>query len=149
MNIRIRCAQIDKLQGNALSRTLRDAFLLAASKNTNDAAKVFEWPDRSRSRSTIQPWTTIMTVEEPRVKVQREPRRQLNHHATWISVDDGITRRECTVLDVSPGGARIVMDVPIDIRDRFVLALVPSHPKRQECEVVWRRGKTYGVKFLA
>ena len=89
-----------------------------------------------------------MTVEEPRVKVQREPRRQLNHHAAWITVDDGITRRECTVLDVSPGGARIVMDVPIDIRDRFVLALVPSHPKRQQCEVVWRRGKTYGVKFL-
>ena len=53
------------------------------------------------------------------------------------------------MLDVSPGGARIVMDVPIDIRDRFVLALVPSHPKRQQCEVVWRRGKTYGVKFLA
>jgi hypothetical protein len=88
-----------------------------------------------------------MTVEEPRVKVQREPRRHLNHHTAWITVDDGMTKRDCTVLDVSPGGARIVMDVPIDVRDRFVLALVPT--KRQECEVVWRRGKTYGVKFLA
>jgi hypothetical protein len=34
--------QIDKLQGNALSRTLRDAFLLAAPGNTIEAAKIFE-----------------------------------------------------------------------------------------------------------
>ena len=95
-----------------------------------------------------------MTVEEPRVKVQREPRRQLNHHAAWVTVDDGVTRRECTYWMFSPGGARIVMDVPIDIRDRFVLALVPSHPKRQQCEVVWRRGEDLwrqilGVTFRA
>lgn len=90
----------------------------------------------------------IMTVEELKIKVQREPRRQLNRHAAWITVDDGMTKRDCTVLDVSPGGARIVMDVPIDVRDRFVLALVPNHPRLQECEVIWRRGKTYGVKFL-
>jgi PilZ domain len=91
----------------------------------------------------------IMTVVEPRTKVQREPRRHLNNHSAWITVDDGMTKCECTVLDVSPGGARIVMDVAIDVADRFVLALVPNHSKRQECEVVWRRGKTYGVKFLA
>jgi hypothetical protein len=29
------------------------------------------------------------------------------------------------------------------------LALVPTHPKRQPCEVVWRRGNIYGIKFLA
>lgn len=89
-----------------------------------------------------------MSVEEPRVKVQREPRRQLHNHAAWITVDDGLTRRGCTVLDVSPGGAKIMMDVAIDVRDRFVLALVPNHPRREHCEVVWRRGKTYGVKFV-
>jgi hypothetical protein len=51
-------------------------------------------------------------------------------------------------MDVSPGGARIVTDAAIDVRDRFGMALVPNHPKRQLCEVVWRRGKTYGIKFL-
>jgi len=50
--------------------------------------------------------------------------------------------------DVSPGGARIVTDAAFDVRDTFGLALVPDHPKRQPCEVVWRRGKTYGIKFL-
>jgi hypothetical protein len=90
----------------------------------------------------------IMTLEEPRMKVQREPRRQLPHHSGWMTVDDGVTRRQCTVLDVSPGGARIVTDVAIDVRDHFGLALAQDHSMHRQCEVVWRRGKTYGVKFV-
>ena len=90
----------------------------------------------------------IMTIDKPRTKIQREPRRQLRKQPAWITVDDGMTKRECFVLDVSPGGAKIVTDVAIDVRDTFALALVPAHPKRQPCEVVWRRGNTYGIKFL-
>jgi len=52
------------------------------------------------------------------------------------------------VLDVSPGGAKIVTDAAIDVRDRFGLTLAPEHAGRYQCEVVWRRGKTYGVKFV-
>jgi hypothetical protein len=90
----------------------------------------------------------IMTVDRPRAKVQREPRRQLHKQPAWITVDNGMAKRECFVLDVSPGGAKIMTDAALDVRDRFGLALVPAHPKRQPCEVVWRRGRTYGVKFL-
>lgn len=89
-----------------------------------------------------------MIVDEPRVKVQREPRRQTHNQPAWITVDNGMTKRECFVMDVSPGGARIVTDAAIDVRDKFGLALVPDHPRRQRCQVVWRRGKTYGIKFL-
>jgi hypothetical protein len=90
----------------------------------------------------------IMTVDRPRAKVQREPRRQLHKQPAWMTVDNGMTKRECFVLDVSPSGAKIMTDAAIDVRDRFGLALVPAHPKRQPCEVVWRRGNTYGIKFL-
>jgi len=90
----------------------------------------------------------MMAVVESRTKVQREPRRLLRKRPAWMTVDDGLTKRECFVLDVSPGGARIVADDAMDVRDNFELALVPTHPKRERCEVVWRRGKTYGVKFL-
>jgi hypothetical protein len=83
-----------------------------------------------------------------RMKVQREPRRQMRRQPAWITVEDGSPRLECFVLDVSPGGARIVTDAAMDVRDKFGLALVPDHPKRQPCEVVWRRGRTYGVKFV-
>ena len=88
-----------------------------------------------------------MIVDEPRVKVKREP-RQLRKRATWMTTDGGVTRIECVVLDVSPGGAKVVTDAAFDVRDSFELALVPEHAARQSCEVVWRRGKTYGVKFV-
>ena len=89
-----------------------------------------------------------MIVDDTRVKLQREPRRQLHKQSAWMTVDDGVTECECFVLDLAPGGAKIVTDAAIDVRDRFALALVPDHPKRQPCEVVWRRGTTYGIKFL-
>lgn len=90
-----------------------------------------------------------MTIDKPRTKVQREPRRQTNKQPAWFAVDNGMTRRECFVLDVSPGGAKIITDAAIDVRDRLELALVPAHPKRQQpCEVVWRRGNVFGIRFL-
>jgi PilZ domain len=81
-----------------------------------------------------------------KTKVPREPRRQLNAQSAMMTV--GSKQCECTVLDVSPGGAKIMTDADIDVCDQFGLAMVASHAKRQPCEVVWRRGKTYGIKFL-
>jgi hypothetical protein len=89
-----------------------------------------------------------MTVIEPRVKVKRETRRQLHKRLGWITIDNGVSERECHVLDVSSGGARIASDDAMDVRDRFELTLVKGHHKRELCEVIWRRGKTYGIKFL-
>jgi hypothetical protein len=65
-----------------------------------------------------------------------------------LTVDDEVTKIVCFVMDVSPGGARIMTDAAIDVADRFKLALVPDHPKRQPCEVVWRRGNIFGIKFI-
>jgi hypothetical protein len=90
----------------------------------------------------------MMTIDKPRTKIQREPRRQMNRRPAWFTIDDGMTRNECLVLDVSPGGAKIITDAAIDVSDTFGLTLVPAHPKRQPCEVVWRRGNVYGIRFL-
>lgn len=89
-----------------------------------------------------------MTVVEPRAKVKRETRRQLHKRLAWITVDNGVSERECHILDVSSGGARIASDDAMDVRDRFELTLVKDHPKREMCEVIWRRGRTYGIKFV-
>ncbi|WGS00332.1 PilZ domain-containing protein [Bradyrhizobium sp. ISRA443] len=89
-----------------------------------------------------------MASNGARVKVSREPRRQLNKRAAWITVDDGATESECAVVDVSPGGAKIVSEVVFDVKDRLALTLLADHSKRYACEVVWRRGKTYGLKFV-
>jgi PilZ domain-containing protein len=104
--------------------------------------------DRLADRSQAQRRMVIMIVDAPRAKIQREPRREGHKQPAWITVEDGAAKHQCLVLDVSPGGAKIVTDAAIEVRDRFGLALVPDHPKRQPCEVVWRRGKTYGIKFL-
>jgi hypothetical protein len=85
---------------------------------------------------------------EPKARVQREPRRQLHRRLAWITADNGVTEYECHVLDLSSGGARIATDDVMDVRDRFELTLVKGHHKRELCEVVWRRGSTYGVKFI-
>jgi hypothetical protein len=89
----------------------------------------------------------IVTIDA-RAKVQREPRRQMRRQPAWLTVDNEVTKSECFVMDVSPGGARIETDAAINVADRFKLALVPDHPKRQPCEVVWRRGKIFGIKFV-
>jgi hypothetical protein len=90
----------------------------------------------------------MMIIDKPRPKVQREPRRQAHQQPAWITVDGGLTMRECFVMDISPGGAKIMTDAEIDVSDRIGLALVPAHQKRQPCEVVWRRGNTFGIKFV-
>jgi hypothetical protein len=89
-----------------------------------------------------------MTIVEPRAKVKRETRRQLHKRLAWITVENGVSERECHILDVSSGGARIASDDAMDVRDRFELTLVKDHPKREMCEVIWRRGRTYGIKFV-
>ncbi len=66
----------------------------------------------------------------------------------WITVDEGATENECAVVDISPGGAKIMTEVSFEVKDRLVLVLLADHSKRYACEVVWRRGKTYGLKFV-
>lgn len=89
-----------------------------------------------------------MASNGARIKVSREPRRQLNNRAAWITVDDGVTENACAVVDISPGGAKITTEVEFDVKDRLALTLLADHAKRYPCEVVWRRGKTYGLKFV-
>jgi hypothetical protein len=126
---------IDKFQGNELTKPY-------------DVTAKLGLPRSLPGLSGVQRLVILMTVVEPRAKVQREPRRQLHKRLAWITADSGVTEHECHVLDLSSGGARIAMDDAMDVRDQFELMLVRGHPKRELCEVVWRRGKTYGIKFL-
>jgi hypothetical protein len=80
-------------------------------------------------------------------KLRRDARRSRQQSA-WIIFDGDHGRRECQVMDVSLHGAKIVASVDAEIGSRFRLSLVPGAPKWQPCEVVWRRGKTLGIKFV-
>ena len=52
-------------------------------------------------------------------------------------------------MDVSLNGAKLVAEIGVEIGNRFRLSTVPHALVRQRCEVVWRRGKTFGVKFIS
>ncbi len=82
-------------------------------------------------------------LSNPRLK--RDVRRR-RHQWAWVTFDGKPSVHECRVFDVSENGAKIVIDVVAEIGTRFGLALVPHHPR--QCEIVWRRGKTLGIKFV-
>jgi hypothetical protein len=50
-------------------------------------------------------------------------------------------------LDVSADGAKLVADIEAPTGSTFRLSVVPKAIVRRECEVVWRKGRTIGVKF--
>jgi len=78
---------------------------------------------------------------------KREARRSLRQSA-WITLDGGFAARPCVVQDISTAGARITMDDQSFSSDRLRLAFARDARTGRNCQVVWRRGKSLGVKFV-
>jgi hypothetical protein len=79
---------------------------------------------------------------------KRDARKLLSQHA-WITLDGGFAARHCLVQDISRSGARITLDedtsqLPGVIRMAF------SRDARtgRSCQVVWRRGRSAGIRFV-
>ena len=81
-----------------------------------------------------------------RALVKRKTRRRRNHTG-WIILQDGYTRLECRVVDVSTDGAQITCSKADFLPNRFVLTYTLTASKRWTCEVVWRQGRTLGIKY--
>jgi len=80
-----------------------------------------------------------------RLRLKRETRRR-RHQSAWITLHGN--QIECSLTNLSHGGARIVIAAATELPDRFALSLVPNIPDRKLCEVIWRHGKTIGIKFV-
>jgi len=70
--------------------------------------------------------------------------RRARHFSAWITVQ-GRVHCECKILDVSKNGAKVKTEEQVP--DRFQLAFFQGGENRI-CEVVWRRAKMLGVKFI-
>lgn len=66
----------------------------------------------------------------------------------WIVFEGGFAARPCTVLDLSDTGASIESSDPSPVRTRLRLAFSRDVRTGRSCEVVWQRGKRFGVKFV-
>jgi hypothetical protein len=84
------------------------------------------------------------------VKQQRRRlTRRIRQHRSWITMENDIQRHECRVLDVSSDGAKLLADIDVPIGSTFRLSVGPEAAVRRKCEVLWRKGRMIGAKFLA
>jgi hypothetical protein len=78
---------------------------------------------------------------------KREARKSLQQPG-WITLDGGFAARRCVVQDISTTGAKIVVDDPEIVPARLRLAFARDARTGRTCQVIWRRGKSLGVKFV-
>jgi PilZ domain len=78
---------------------------------------------------------------------KRETRKSLRQSG-WITLDGGFAARPCVVQDISSAGAKITVDDGNVLGGRLRLAFARDARTGRACEVVWRRGKVLGVKFV-
>jgi hypothetical protein len=78
---------------------------------------------------------------------KREARKSLQQPG-WITLEGGFAARPCVVRDMSSTGARITIDDPNTLPAKLRLAFTRDARTGRACEVVWRRGKSFGIKFV-
>jgi PilZ domain len=78
---------------------------------------------------------------------KREARKSLQQSG-WITLEGGFAARPCVVQDMSTTGARVTIDDPNVLPARLRLAFARDARTGRNCEVVWRRGKSVGVRFV-
>jgi hypothetical protein len=81
------------------------------------------------------------------VTKKREVRKSLSQPG-WITLDGGFAARQCVVQDISSTGAKITVDDPNVLPAKLRLAFARDARTGRNCEVVWRRGKSVGIRFV-
>ena len=82
------------------------------------------------------------------VTKKRDSRKSV-HQPGWITLEGGFAARQCVVEDLSATGAKITADNASALPERLRLALSRDARSGRTCDVVWRRGKSLGVKFVS
>ena len=78
---------------------------------------------------------------------KREARKSLRQPG-WIVLEGGFAVRACVVEDLSTSGAKVTVEDNNTLPARLRLAFSRDARSGRSCEVVWRRGRTVGVKFV-
>lgn len=81
---------------------------------------------------------------QPRTERRAEQRRTVNLRATVV-YDDGVSRLDARIVDLSKAGARLELASPASLPRQFYM-LTPPH-QLQHCAVVWQADRSVGVQF--
>ncbi|MGP9812866.1 PilZ domain-containing protein [Rhodopseudomonas palustris] len=79
---------------------------------------------------------------------KRDSRKSVRQSG-WITLDGGFAARPCEVVDLSTSGAKLTLADAISLGPKLRLAFSRDSRTGRNCEVVWRRGTTVGVKFVS
>lgn len=70
--------------------------------------------------------------------------------AAELAVSGKGDRIRCRILDMSDGGARLAVYVPVPTLPRtFTLVLFKDASLQRNCEMVWTDGRYIGVRFVS
>ena len=76
------------------------------------------------------------------------PRRKVEQSVLIRSVEGAIIG-QCTMLDVSAGGARLKLEGDVMVPEQFLLFLSKIDARlKRHCVVAWRKEKQIGVRFV-
>ena len=78
---------------------------------------------------------------------KREARKLLSQPG-WITLDGGFAARPCVVQDISSAGAKITANDASALPGTLRLAFARDARTGRNCQVVWRRGNSIGVRFV-
>jgi PilZ domain len=78
---------------------------------------------------------------------KRDVRRSVQQTG-WVTLEGGFATRECLVHDMSATGAKLTVSDASLLSGRLRLAFSRDAKTGRQCEVVWRRGRSFGVKFI-
>jgi hypothetical protein len=78
---------------------------------------------------------------------KRDTRKSLRQPG-WITLDGGFAVRPCVVQDISSTGAKITADNASALPGTLRLAFARDAKTGRNCQVVWRRGNSIGVRFI-
>jgi len=76
---------------------------------------------------------------------RRALKRELVDLVATIVIDEGVTRVDGAVLNLSGSGARVAVHPHYALPSRFYL-LLPDH-RMQPCRIIWRDGMSVGLQF--
>jgi hypothetical protein len=74
-------------------------------------------------------------------------RRPLSYPAKIVATD-GSWGRNCRVIDVSDGGAKLALEKPAQLPQEFFLALSVRGKAARKCHVMWTDENEIGVQFV-
>jgi hypothetical protein len=75
------------------------------------------------------------------------PSRRRTNQPAWMTIDGSFAARQCTVIDISEGGARLRVEDAQFVKPHFHLKFDRTSPGRA-CKVAWKKGDLIGIKFI-